>query len=653
MALRLPTQAPPRRTTSYPHSQPSPALSPSAPAQLPDDNEESTQWVVFSPSQPSTIARTRTASTERATGNSRLSDFESFGGTQTRSVFDLGENDDDDNDDDEEEAEEQEQEPDNNNIDEQDDDGTELDSLDDGLHAFRAPSLADDEPPTAAQWDQDRQGTPAVLPTHDGLGSFQASSQTVQDQLWQHEQFNPQRRPELRLRRRSSVQRYLDMVAEQEQMTNAERERWQRIEKWRMEQSRLLLQEVERETRRRRRRRSSRTSRMSEQTASTQQQSQHHAAPSESMKNVPETTSGRPSSQASSSGSTESGSDESLWKRITRKVIRDLMGIDDNVLSVIFGESLPDDPLNQELANATELDSYGLDDQNHWQPKLLQRIARELGVLVHQLCEQPGAFSTYLSMSSQIGNEYAGMPLERRAEEDARTRPSRTRAPSTSLETSNNGGSLPSPHFSPTLPEPSGREHAAQWGIEEDDDRMAGTSESRLQQEKDYWESDLDVTMVFRYLRNRFGRSGNTMNNGSSNSSSATTTAPASTTASRISSHRQTQSQDASRRAAMIRQHHPLVAHAHSRSEAQTRRQSQHSAVHSGTGTGISSPILRQNFRRRPSSSCASHSAKLSTISSRRTMTGSSRNYWDIGGSVDSGSAIAPVGGVMGAWGDV
>lgn len=335
------------------------------------------------------------------------------------------------------------------------------------------------------------------------------------------------------------------------------------------------------------------------------------------------------------------------------------MGIDDTVLSVIFGESLPDDPLNQELREMDmnerirrELDSYGFGDQNHWQPKLLQRIARELGILVHQLCEQPGAFATYLNMSNQIGNEYAGMPLDRRTEtkEDAQSRPSRTRAPSTSLEDTNNDESIPSPHFSPTLPEPSGREHAAQWGIEDDDDRMAGTPESvRLQQEKDYWESDLDVMMVFRYLRNRFGRSGN---NSSSNSSSATTTAPSSTTASRISHRRQAQSQDASRRAAIIRQHHPLVAHAHSRSEAQTRRQSQHSAAVSGTGTGISSPILRQNFRR-PSSSCASHSAKLSTISSRRTMTGSSRNYWDIGGSVDSGSAIAPVGGGMGAWGDV
>src|SRR5699024_6070512 len=133
----------------------------------------------------------------------------------------------------------------------------------------------------------------AVLPTHDGLGSFQASSQTVQDQLWQHEQYNPQRRPELRLRRHSSVQRQLDMVAEQEQMTNAERERWQRIEKWRMEQSRALLQEVERETRRRRRR-TSRASRTSDQASSSFSSSRHQRVRSESLQSVPETLDERP-----------------------------------------------------------------------------------------------------------------------------------------------------------------------------------------------------------------------------------------------------------------------------------------------------------------------------------------------------------------------
>lgn len=661
MAFRLPTQAPPRRTTSYSHPQPSPALDvPPASSQLPDD--ESTQWVLFSPSQPSTTARTHTNSTERTAGASRLSDLNDSFGTQTRSVFELG--DDDDVDEDEDEGDNVGEQGDNDNDNDMlDEEGTELDSLDDGLHAFRAPSLVDDESPAQQQQlDQASPAAAAVLPTHDGLGSFQASSQTVQDHLWQHEQYNPQRRPELRLRRQSSVQRHLDMVAEQEQMTNAERERWQRIEKWRMEQSRALLQEVERETRRRRRR-TSRASRTSDQVSSASFSSaRHQRVRSESLQSVPETPDERPASLSSSSSqATEPGTDEPFWRRITRKVIRDLIGIDDSVLSVIFGESLPDDVLNQEYDNDNdtdtdtpagtgstalkmdeairrELGSSVSDDQNHWQTKLLQRIAHELGVLVHQLCEHPGAFTTYLNLSKDISNEYAGIPISR-TEDDTQNRPARTSVPSTTTETTNDDSVL-SPHFGPTLPDPSGREHAAQWGIEEDDPVGEPLSESaRLQQEKEYWERELDIMMVFRYLRNRFSDRNN-------NTDSTTTTSP--------SSHRQPQ--DASRRAAIIRQHHPLVARAQSRSQAQhSRRQSQHSAAAAAASagpTGISSPLLRQNFRR-PSSSCASHSAKLSAISSRRTLTGSSRNYWDIGGSVESGSAIAPVGGGMGSWGDV
>ena len=660
MAFRLPTQAPPRRTTSYSHPQPSPALDvPPASSQLPDD--ESTQWVLFSPSQPSTTARTHTNSTERTAGASRLSDLNDSFGTQTRSVFELG--DDDDVDEDEDEGDNVGEQGDNDNDNDMlDEEGTELDSLDDGLHAFRAPSLVDDESPAQQQVDQASPAAAAVLPTHDGLGSFQASSRTVQDQLWQHEQYNPQRRPELRLRRQSSVQRHLDMVAEQEQMTNAERERWQRIEKWRMEQSRALLQEVERETRRRRRR-TSRASRTSDQVSSASFSSaRHQRVRSESLQSVPETPDERPASLSSSSSqATEPGTDEPFWRRITRKVIRDLIGIDDSVLSVIFGESLPDDVLNQEYDNDNdtdtdtpagtgstalkmdeairrELGSSVSDDQNHWQTKLLQRIAHELGVLVHQLCEHPGAFTTYLNLSKDISNEYAGIPISR-TEDDTQNRPARTSVPSTTTETTNDDSVL-SPHFGPTLPDPSGREHAAQWGIEEDDPVGEPLSESaRLQQEKEYWERELDIMMVFRYLRNRFSDRNNSTD-------STTTTSP--------SSHRQPQ--DASRRAAIIRQHHPLVARAQSRSQAQhSRRQSQHSAAAAAASagpTGISSPLLRQNFRR-PSSSCASHSAKLSAISSRRPLTASSRNYWDIGGSVESGSAIAPVGGGMGSWGDV
>ena len=542
MAFRVPTQAP--RRQQYSNNPPSQPVNLADPLEAVED--DSAQWVLFSP-QP-TSARTHTTSedTQRAAERSRLSDFGSLG-TETQSVG----------------------HGDHVLSDPLDEDGTELDSLDDGLHAFRAPSLSP---------DPDQGAT--TLPAHDGLGSFHASSQTVQDQLWQHEQYNPQR-SDVTHRRHSSVQRQLDTVAESE-MTTAERERWERIEKWRMDQSRAVLEEIEKETRRQR---SSRASRASS----------DHVAQWTEVSNTPETPA-RPE-------------DEPLWRRITRKVIRDIIGMDDSVLSIIFGESLSTEAETSSTASeGPDMDEAmaGVEPEGQlvWQSKLLHRVARELGILVHQFCEHPGAFSTYLQLTRGITNEYAGMPLEPLPED-----------PTQSTSASAQAGSAMSPHFAPTIRDPS-REHEAHWGIEEESHR---TDELHLQQERDYWERELDVMMVFRYLRNRFGRRGGIAE-----------TRP------------RRHPQDASRRAAIIRQHHPLVA----RAQSHNRRMSQHSGI---TGTGISSPILRQHFRR-SSSSCASQSAKRSAISSRRTMTSSSRNYWDIGGSVDSGSAVAAG---VGMWGEV
>lgn len=585
MAFRVPTQAP-RRRTSYTTPQRPPPLDIHPPA-AEQEEDDTTQWVLFSPT-----AQTHTTSTDRTrtAGASRLSDFGSFG-TATRSAA----------------GPESEAEEDDVAVDEQlDEDGTELDSLDDGLHAFRAPSLS---PTSPARVDQ---GPLAMLPAHDGLGSFQASSQLAQDQLWQHEQYNPQRRPHAypQHRRRSSVQRHLDTVDEGE--ASVERDRWQRIEQWRMDQSRALMQEIERETRRHRSSRSSIP------------RSVDHVSPPRIAE--------EPESEPQPEDDPEM--DESFWRRITRKVIRDLIGIDDALLQVLFGEALPQDEQSIEmkpqkldmetvLARESEPELLG---PPAWQSRVLQRIAHELGILVHQLCEHPGAFTTYYQMTKDISSQYAGMSLDRLAESSISQR-------LTNFTTQTSGGStaesMPSPHFTPTLRDPN-REHEAQWGIEEDDPTSDPLAESaRLQQEQEYWERGLDVMMVFRYLRARFSRRGYM-------SGDKFTANP---------SPRHTQ--EASRRAAIIRQHHPLVARAHSRSQTQSRRASQFSGV-SGP-VGISSPLLRAHVRR-PSSSCASQS-KLSAISSRRTLTGSSRNYWDIGGSVESSSAIG-VGAGLGTWGE-
>ncbi|KAJ9318994.1 hypothetical protein DTO271D3_582 [Paecilomyces variotii] len=634
MAFRVPTQAP-RRLASYSTSLQPPALEdrPAASQQQEDDARE---WVLFSPSQAPSTTHTYTNSTERTprtAGLSRLSDFGSLG-TATASDVD-----------DEDDLLE--------------DEGTELDSLDDGLHAFREPALSG-----LPSGGVDQTHT-AVLPTHDGLGTFQASSETVQGHLWQYESFNPRRRPELLSRRRSSVQRQLDTVNELDDV-DPDRERWQRIENWRMEQSRALLQEVERETRRRR---NSRANLHSE---------RGHSRRSSTMSGIPEArvmSETRSATDQPTSHERNAAPEESFWRRITRKVIRDLIGIDDPLLSAILGEPIPEteqqshQEKHEEKADWTpqtqtrfEMDRImleagsGSDSMASWQEKLLNRISHELGILVHQIYEHPGAFSTYLRPSEDMSNQYAGMPVDSPADRSSSIRP-RAGPRTTSEDSTNFVSSTYSPHFSPTLPDATGDAHAALWGIEEENPSdtaktPAASSEeplsesARLQREHEYWERELDVMMVFRYIRKRFGRGNNNTNNNNNVNSSSRRRANSSLYS----------AQDPSHRAAIIRQHHPLVARAHARSQTQFQRQLHlHTQSSSGLATGpagTASPILQHRFRR-PSSSCASQSTKVSTKRNLAGLgSGSSRNYWDIGGSVGSGSAVLSTAGI-GAWGEV
>ncbi|KAJ3472790.1 hypothetical protein NLG97_g10716 [Lecanicillium saksenae] len=92
-----------------------------------------------------------------------------------------------------------------------------------------------------------------------------------------------------------------------------------------------------------------------------------------------------------------------------------------------------------------------------------------------------------------------------------------------------------------------------------------------------------------------------------------------------------TSMQDAAARVARVRQHHPLIARARPMERRPFR------------AVTPSSPIAA-----RPRSSCASQSTRRSA---RRSST-SSRHYWDIGGSLGTGSMIGPQG-PMGSWGEV
>ncbi len=595
MAFRQSTHPPPQRQLSVTLA-PEPLSTTLSEAEQQRDFEASQEWVLFSPSLAPSTARTQTTSTDRTTrtaGLSRVSDFGSFN-TIARSG-DLDED-----------------ETAGSVADEDVDDDEELDSLDDGLHAFHEPS-----PYRTASRRLDQSGG-SVLPTHDGLGTFPASSLPVQEQLWQFEQFNPRRKTEGQHRRRPSLQKSLDVVQDGQE-AQVEQDRLHRIEKWRMEQSRVVLEEIEKETRQRRLSRSvvagvNKGGKEVGFTPSTgEQRLDENLAtpdPSRTLTEEPEET-------------------ETFWQRITRRVIRDLIGIDDSILSVIFGESLPSENAASVPHQPASLLSQGSDRPipavapllgKSWEDRLFERVARELDVLVHKLSEHPGAFSTYLK-TSDPSNDYAGIPI---------TRSSTPRPPAQNSAPYDSGNIdlVDAPLFSPTLQDAntSANTHAALWGIEEE---PVTSEEARLKLERDYWEREVDVRTVFRFLRNRFTNS--YRSSPGAESSTGNSLAMSST-------------HDTARRAAIIRQHHPLVSRTHDR-ERLARRTSLLHHHHSYHVHHSSTSPLGQ--LKRAGSSCAS-----STKKSLKRGSGSSRNYWDIGGSVGSGSAIAATG-VMGSWGEV
>lgn len=553
------SRAAPRQIT-YPTAQ---QIEPTAQALVrPEARREnsfaSQEWILFSPSQAGESSTNQSVTT-RTAGLSRASDLGSLN-TAARSGRIESEV-----------------------LDEDATEDGELDDLDDGLHAFR-------EPPLYQMPSNQNVGT--VLPTHDGLGTFGASS-AVHEQLWQHEQYNPKRKYEGTHRRTSSVQKKLDSIEELDAQVNEDKRL--RIEKWRMEQSQALLDEVERETRRRLRRGSAR-------------QREPTATSMQVVKDMLGTTP-KQSDYLPHREDPETEESEPFWRRITRRFIRDVIGIDEPLLSVILGESLPEEALNPPtLTTIPEQINEGApaDAVNgSWRDRLLKRIAKELGVLVHQLSPHPGAFNTYVSTANQ---DYAGIPINSKSISSTR-RPSLVAAKSSDSQLPM--ASTASPIFNPTLPIEAS--HAASWGLEEEASPSLSSpaqlrDAERLRQEREYWEKVLSVEMVFRFLKDRFaGRTPDTY----------------------LQSQAFPEAQDAARRAAIIRQHHPLVARSH-RSPARLRRDA------------------RFQHARRASSSCASESAK----SSKKVSGSNSAHYWDIGGSVHSGSLLAS-GGMMGAWGEV
>lgn len=578
MAFRQPTHAPQRPSYTSP-LETQRQSTPQPPQQQLADSQE---WILFSPSAASVTNTYTTSTTQtrtRTEGRSRISDFGSLDTAARSYGYD-----------DNSEAVEDEEE------DGEGEDG-ELDSLDENLHEFGYRTEL------SAERSGEQSGT--VLPTHDGLGSFRLDQTTmgdgVQEHLYAFERFNPRR---VVKRRRES-----EIIGEEEERA-VEAARVRRIEEWRLEQSRVLVDEIQRETRRRKQ------SMSSDRRNVVVDQEQEDVATLNDVEGA------------------EVEENVSFWNRITKRVIRDLMGIDDDLLSIIFGEALPEDddlsttpPAKSPLEAANILISTDKYDQSSWEYRLLERISKELGILVSQISDHPGAFSTYLE-TQQTPLPYAGLPVIPEA---------LAQLPPSDLQPSTI--STQEPQFQPTLSMPLAIPSSTALSPP-DLSAEDATPRPANPLSREEWEADLDLKAVFHYLRSRF-----------TSKFRSTSSLPIDFTTHGREQLATASTADTAARAARVRQHHPLVnissQNIHKRRTSIERRTWKATVPAERMGMGV----------RRGSSSCASERMSLNGWSpgaGLKGRSGSSRHYWDFGpGSVGSGSLIASGAGGMGSWGEV
>ncbi|KAG5970783.1 hypothetical protein E4U55_001456 [Claviceps digitariae] len=469
------------------------------------------------------------------------------------------------------------------NDDAEGDEDAELDSLDSHLPDFRSvPGLNLSQP--------GQQHTTPVFPSHDGLGSFRLDRPVIgtdaQDQIYEFEKFNPRK-----IRRTLDTFDHTHLPVNPGEVFPQQEEKRQRIEAWRLEHSRILVDEFQRETRRR----------------------QKSLASIHRSKGSPDAEADNLSWHDEDAIQTSDDDQETLVTSITRKIVRQYFGIDDTMLSILLGEELP-----AEYEELLALTAHGYPshaqqhmaaptNQSPWQIRLIERLSREIGLLVHHLSPHPGAFVTY-SMMQRMALPYAGLSVIPESC-DVGMAASRT-APSEASQAF-------VPEFQPTMDDrqyqPADLASRKSGGDDQTEDvDMAGGHFS-----KEEWEKSLDIKLVFRYLVSRF--------------TSRSDTSPQPPSATHATTPTQ---QENAAKIARIRQHHPL-----------TTRSSRPAERRSFNVTPTSPVALRHQ------SSCASQSTKHST----RRSSCSSRHYWDIGGSLGTGSVIASNGpmGPMGSWGEV
>lgn len=592
----------------------------------------------------------------------------------------------------------------------------ELDSLDSHLPDFRPTSSHHQanagQQQTSIPPHMTTTGTTTVnLPTHDGLGSFRLGEtigmgSAVQEHLFSFEQFNPRR---VTKRRRESLD---DAQLQADNEFTEDIERMRRIEAWRWEHSRVLLEEIQKETRRRRGSElSARRSRPGAATAAAgpagvgaEESKQGDASGAwheqeeedERLLRLRKAAAAIGGEGGGGADGEADGESEGLWSRITRKFMLEVMGIDDRILSALFGEALvdEDEQANEDTdlsstpkasntletpraaAGTTDRDDDAArmrdDGSPSWKLRMLERIAKELGLFVHthMHTHHPGAFSTFVRVQ-QMPLPYAGLPVipeaiaasplaggGRRGDgvpsHAGRSAAADVAGSSTPMEataaTAATATTASLPPFQPTIFQAQAADGPGQAVAGEGAATGAGSAAQSTTAPssagpsgpqtftQDEWEQDLDIKLVFRYLRSRFfsGPSGGAANTHGHRHHLGLS-----------SGSMNMNLQEVAAKVARVRQHHPLVGRSAGGRAVPAYRSM------GGSVASPSSPIagLRHGHGV-AATSCASQSTRRSARRSSMSSRHSSRHYWDIGGSIGTGSMIASAG-PTGSWGEV
>jgi len=437
------------------------------------------------------------------------------------------------------------------------DGGTDLDSLDDGLYAFQNP-----EPGLFEQ------NIDTLLPRHDGRGSFMindAEGEAIQQRLWQYEKYNLQRQVE---DKHVNANISLDQRPEHLRAEVDQEEKRSRVERWRMEQSKAVLEELERESER------LRTRRREQDVANAVRESQ----------SINNENDGRSISHVE-----KEEEPESFLQRITQKVLQNLLGLDLEALNVIFGEELANE--DRDTMNLPDIDDIDFDGQETdisnplYSHRLLNRIAREVGDLVIEMSGLEGSLNTH----QRDDNHSFALDSQQRSRQPHTTKTVHT--------TSNN------PQNSQTFTDKS---------------RHTLTEA----EERDYWERDPSLRMVFSYFRNRFRNRKHihavesTPESGPLPASWASSIPPI----------------DSEHRADLIRRTHPLIER---RKDFSTAAVKKHRSELAAIGNAL---------RRRGSSACGGNGSvhsKSTWRSNKKSSDHASRRYWDFSAGSISGRSIS------------